>query len=412
MKYVVILGDGMPDYPIEELDGRTPLAYARTPNMDKLAKYGEVGMVRSVPPDMPPGSDVANLSVMGYDPARYYTGRSPIEAAAMGVELAENDLAFRCNLVTLSGDEPYEQRIMVDYSAGEIDTAEAREIINLVAAELGSGIFNFYPGVSYRHLLVWREGPDPGGFNLTPPHDITGKAIGACLPGGEYGEVLLELMKRSSAILPGHPVNRARAFGGLRTANSIWLWGQGRKPRLDSFSGKYGLEGAVISAVDLIKGLGLLAGLEVAEVAGATGTITTNFMGKACKSLEVLVEGADFVFIHVEAPDEAGHHGDLQTKIKAIEEIDEKVVGEVLRGLEEFPDYRLMILSDHPTPLSLRTHTAEPVPFCIYQGKGGLRKSWGKSEARNPRGAFDESFAAEGIFIEEGHTLMSHFLGR
>jgi 2,3-bisphosphoglycerate-independent phosphoglycerate mutase len=401
VKYVVILGDGMPDFPLEELGGKTPLQYAHTPYMDKLAKYGKMGMVKTVPQGMPAGSDVANLSVMGYDPARYYTGRSPIEAVAMGVKLAQEDVAFRCNLVTLSGEGPYEQRSMLDYSAGEISTPEAREIMAAVKDRLGNEIFNFYTGVSYRHLMVWRGGPD--GFNLTPPHDITGKEISAYLLQGENSQVLLEFMKVSSTFLPGHPVNRERAARGLRPANSIWLWGQGRKSRLDSFREKYGLEGAVISAMDLIKGLGILAGFEVVDVPGATGNITTDFKGKARKALDVLLEGRDFVFIHVESPDEAGHQGDLEVKIRAIEEIDEKVVGEILRGLEEFQDYRLMVLSDHPTPLSLRTHTAEPVPFCIYKKEDPLK---------NPQGEFSESFAAKGMYMEEGFRLMNFFLGR
>ncbi|RJX28000.1 MAG: cofactor-independent phosphoglycerate mutase [Dethiobacter sp.] len=399
MKYIVILGDGMPDYPLEELGGKTPLQYARTPYMDKLAKQGEMGMVKTVPQGMPAGSDVANLSVMGYDPARYYTGRSPIEAVAMGVKLAEEDMAFRCNLVTLSGEGPYKKRRMLDYSSDEISTPEAREIIEEVAARLGNETFNFYTGISYRHLMVWRGGPD--GFDLTPPHDITGKEIAAYLPEGENGPVLLRFMEESCSFLPEHTVNRERQSRGLRPANSIWLWGQGRRPRLDSFKEKYGVEGAVISAVDLIKGLGILAGLEVVNVPGATGNISTNFRGKALKAVEALKEGRDFVFIHIEAPDEAGHRGELEIKIRAIEEIDEKVVGEVLRGLEEFPEYRLMVLSDHPTPLTLRTHTAEPVPFCIYN-KGDAVK--------NPQGEFSESFAAGGVFFPEGYRLMDHFL--
>ena len=401
MKYVIVLGDGMPDYPLEELGGKTPLAYARTPNMDKLARYGETGLVVNIPPGMPPGSDVANLSVMGYDPARYYTGRSPLEAAAMGVELEENDLALRCNLVTLSKKGSYEEKIMEDYSAGEISTPEAEEIIKAVESELGSEIFSFHPGVSYRHLLLWRGGPPPEALVLTPPHDILGKAIAPYLPRGEQSEILLDFMKRSSAFLPEHPVNKERAARGLPVADSIWLWGQGRKPRLDSFREKYGLQGAVISAVDLIKGLGVLIGLAAPFVPGATGNIHTNFRGKACKALELLQEGLNFVFIHVEAPDEAGHQGDIQGKIKAIEEIDAKVVGELLRGLESFPAFRLMVLSDHPTPICLRTHTAEAVPFCIYQ-KG--------SSIINPQGEFSEGFAAGGLFLEKGHLLMDLFL--
>ena len=403
VKYVVILGDGMPDYPLEELGGKTPLVYARSPHMDQLAKCGEVGLVSNVPPGMPAGSDVANLSVLGYDPEKYYTGRSPIEAVAMGVELAEDDVAFRCNLVTLSGKGPYRLRNMQDYSAGEISTAEAREIIKEVAGRLGNDVFNFYPGVSYRHLMTWQGGPDPAAFNLTPPHDITGKDITAYLPQGENAPVLLDFMEKSSVFLPGHPVNKERAARGLKTANSIWLWGQGRKPRLDSFLEKYGLKGAVISAVDLIKGLGILAGLEAADVPGATGNIDTNFSGKAQAALKMLQNGLDFVFVHLEAPDEAGHQGDLQTKIKAIEKIDEQVVGEIIHGLEEFSDYRLLVLSDHPTPLSLRTHTADPVPFCIYR-KGGAVK--------NLQGKFSEGFVTQGSYIDKGYTLMDHFLER
>lgn len=404
MKYVVILGDGMPDYPLDELEGKTPLEYARTPNMDKLAKYGEIGTVGTVPQGMPAGSDVANLSVLGYNPAKYYTGRSPIEAVAMGVKLEEKDVAFRCNLVTLSDVEPYNSKKMIDYSAGEVSTSEAREIIGVVSQRLGNEIYNFYPGVSYRHLMVWRGGPDPNCFNLTPPHDIAGKKIASYLPQGENSEVLLDFMESSAVFLPEHRVNKERLAKGLRPVNSIWLWGEGRKPSLDSFREKYGLEGTVISAVDLIKGLGILAGLEAADLPGATGTISTDFKGKAERALNELQSGRDFVFIHVEAPDEAGHQGELETKIKAIEEIDEKVVGEVMRGLEEFPEYGVMVLADHPTPLSLRTHTAEPVPFCIYKN--------GALEKKESQGEFSESFAAKGIFLEEGYRLMDYFLKR
>jgi 2,3-bisphosphoglycerate-independent phosphoglycerate mutase len=436
MKYVVILGDGMPDYPLEEFGGKTPLEYALTPNMDKLAKRGETGMVRTVPQGMPAGSDVANLSVMGYDPARYYTGRSPIEAVAMGVELAEEDVSFRCNLVTLSNEEPYQSKSMADYSAGEISTPEAGKIMADVEKNFGSDVFNFFAGVSYRHLMVWRNGPDPASFNLTPPHDIAGKEIAPYLPRGEHSGVLLELIEKSSAFLPEHPVNKERLARGQRPANSIWLWGEGRKPRLDSFREKYGLEGTVISAVDLIKGLGILAGLEAADLPGVTGTINTDFKGKALRALKELQDGKDFVFIHVEAPDEAGHQGELETKIKAIEEIDAKVVGEIMQGLEEFPEYGIMVLADHPTPLSLRTHTGEPVPFCIYknvvpnvapekrlQGKGRFQGgSQGGLQGESPgskgsrsgpeRGFSEASAAAGGIYLNEGHRLMDYFLAR
>lgn len=401
MKYLVILGDGMPDYPLDELDGKTPLQYARTPNMDKLAREGELGMVKSIPENMPPGSDVANLSIMGYDPARYYTGRAPIEAVAMGVELAPDDTAFRCNLVTLSTPETYAAKTMLDYSAGEINTDDAHLLINELAEKLGNSSFHFYPGVSYRHLMVWRGGPEQ--FDLTPPHDIYGKVIGDYLPKGTQSEKLLALMEGSYALLPGNKANQQRLARGLNVANSIWLWGQGRKPHLDSFADKYGLSGAVISAVDLIKGLGLCAGLEAVHLPGATGNIHTDFRGKAQKALEKLEEGLDFVYVHVEAPDEAGHQGDLETKIKAIEEIDEKVLGEVLRGMDAFPRLRLMLLSDHPTPLALRTHTAETVPYCIYN-----------SAAKQNNGAtsFCEAEAQKGPLFPQGHLLMDYFVGK
>ncbi len=399
MKYLVVLGDGMPDYPCAELGGKTPLQYAHTPQMDRLVQMGEFGMVKSVPDGMPPGSDVANLSIMGYDPARYYTGRAPIEAVAMGVELAAADTAFRCNLVTLSQEEPYAAKTMLDYSAGEIETAEAHILMNELAKRLGNGTFKFYPGISYRHLMVWRNGPQ--NFKQTPPHDIYGKVIGGYLPKGENGEKLLALMEQSYALLPRNPVNRERLARGANAANSIWLWGQGRKPNLNSFAHKYGLSGAVISAVDLIKGLGLCAGLEAVHLPGATGNIHTDFRGKAMKALEKLQEGLDFVFVHVEAPDEAGHQGDMETKIKAIEEIDEKVVGEVMRGLQDFPQSRLMVLSDHPTPLALRTHTSAAVPYCIYQGG---------TKITNPDATFCEAVAEKGPYFPYGHLLMDEFL--
>ncbi|MGI5822379.1 MAG: cofactor-independent phosphoglycerate mutase [Dethiobacteria bacterium] len=401
MKYAVVLGDGMPDERLEELGGKTPLQYARTPRLDQLARCGEVGLARTVPPGMPAGSDVANLAVLGYDPEKYYTGRSPLEAVAMGVELAADDLALRCNLVTLSEEEPYEERRMLDYSAGEISTAEAGELLITVRQKLGSGTFHFHAGVSYRHLLVWRGGAD--GFRLTPPHDITGQKIAAYLPRGKNSPLLSKFMQTSSTFLPDHPVNKKRRARGLQPANSIWLWGEGRKPHLDSFAVKYGLAGAVVSAVDLIKGLGMLAGLKVVEVPGATGNMHTNFKGKARGALKALQEGCDFVFIHIEAPDEAGHQGEFKVKVQAIEAIEDQVIGEILSGLEEFQDYKLMVLADHPTPVRLRTHTADPVPYCIYRKGDSLK---------NPQGAFNESFAAQGKYIARGYTLMDHFLAR
>lgn len=392
----------MADEPRPELDGKTPLQYARTPNMDFVAAYGEIGLVRTVPPGYPPGSDVANLSVMGYDPQKYYTGRAPLEAVSMGIGLGDGDVAFRCNLVTLSDAEPYEEREMVDYSAGGISTAEARELILFLNGKLGSEKHRFHPGVSYRHLLVWREGPAE--TQLTPPHDIPGMEVRAYLPAGVGDEVLKALMAQSAQLLAGHPVNRERRKRNERPANSIWFWGQGRRPALPQFRDLFGLEGVVISAVDLIKGIGLCAGLESIAVEGATGTINTNFRGKAVAALEALASGGDFALIHVEAPDEASHQGDLETKIRAIEEIDRRVLGEVLHGLKEIGPFRMMVLPDHPTPLRTRTHSAEPVPFAILRGDAGGYKV--------DRG-FDEVAAAQsGIYFRTGCELMPHFVGR
>jgi len=403
LKYLVLVGDGMADEPRPELDGMTPLQYARTPHMDLVAACGEIGQVRTVPAGYQPGSDVANLSVLGYDPQKYYTGRAPLEAVSMGIDLQERDVAFRCNLVTLTDAEPYEEREMVDYSAGEISTAEARELILFLDRELGSEALRFYPGVSYRHLLVWREGPVE--TRLTPPHDIPGMEVRAHLPAGVGDGVLKSLMVRSAELLAGHPVNRARRQRNERTANSIWFWGQGRRPALPPFRDLFGLQGAVISAVDLIKGIGLCAGLESIEVEGATGTIHTNFRGKAVAALNALASGADFVLIHVEAPDEASHHGDLETKIRAIEEIDQRVLGEVLRGARDIGPLRIMVLPDHPTPLRTRTHSADPVPFAILrEGTGGGRKA--------ERGFDEVSAARSGVYFRIGCKLMPYFIRR
>ncbi len=406
IKYAVILGDGMPDYPLDELGGMTPLQYAHTPNMDRLARIGKTGKVVTVPENMPPGSDVANLSVFGYDPIRYYTGRSPIEAVAMGIELGEDDVTFRCNLVTLSENEAYENKTMLDYSADEISTSEAAELIEELSLSLGNQNFAFYPGVSYRHLLVWRNAPDNLECTLTPPHDISGREIGEHLPAGKHSPALLNFMKESNRYIAEHPVNIKRRERGSQPANSIWLWGHGKRPYLDSFSKKYGLSGSVISAVDLIKGIGICAGLTAENVPGATGNIKTDFSSKARCALQVLHAGKDFVYVHVEAPDEAGHRGELETKIRAIEKIDQKVVQEIASGLDDFPDYRLMVLSDHPTPLSIRTHTSEAVPFCIVD-KGDRSQN-----SQNSQGQFSEDFAAQGMFFEQGYKLMDFFISR
>ena len=400
-KNIVILIDGAADDPIDALGGKTPLQAARKPALDSLAGRAEMGMVKTIPDGMPAGSDTANLSIFGYDPAEFYTGRSSLEAASMGVHLAENDITFRCNLVTLSEAASYPDRVMVDYSAGEIPTAQSRALIADLAAALGSADISFHPGISYRHLIVWENGPkDP---RLVPPHDISGREIGPHLPRGGGKDVLLDLMIRSLGILKDHPANKAREAAGLRPANAIWIWGEGRKPKLVPFSSKYGVEGSVISAVDLVKGIGVCAGLKIVDVPGATGNIHTNFAGKAAAALEELRGGRDFVYLHVEAPDECGHQGDVAGKVRSIELIDEKIIGPVLRGLEASgEEFRIMVLPDHPTPIARKTHTPEPVPFLIFA-----------SSVSSVTGAagFDEiSAAASGILVPAGHQLMGRFL--
>ena len=400
MKYAVVLGDGMADYRMPRLGHRTPLQYAHKPNIDYLAANGEIGIVRTIPEGLSPGSDTANLSVMGYDPKKYYTGRSPLEAVSMGVELTDADLAFRCNLVTLDIDGDYESAVMADYSSDEISTSESAELIDELNRQLSSDTVRFHAGISYRHCMVWHGGS--GTRKLTPPHDILGKRIAPYMPSGDNSDMFIGLMKKSHEILAGHPVNKSRISRGLRPANSIWLWGEGRKPALPGFAGKYGLSGSVIAAVDLIKGIGICAGLDVIEVEGATGNINTNFRGKAEAALKELNSGNDFVYIHIEAPDECGHRFEIENKVRSIELIDELVVGTLLEGLADYDDFSIMVLPDHPTPLSLRTHTADPVPYVIY------RKSCSK-----PSGVagYDEFEAQKtGIFIEHGHKLMDRFL--
>lgn len=401
MKYVVILADGAADYPIKELGNKTPLQAAQMPTIDFLARHGEVGLVKTIPEGMTPGSDTANLSVMGYDPAVYYTGRSPFEAISMGLKLADDDVTFRTNVVTLSDDEPYEEKTMLDHSSDEITTAEAKVLIEEVHKRLGTDEFSFYPGVSYRHILVWNKAPYD--FQLTPPHDIIGRKIKDYLPAGPYGEIFLKMMEESSEFLSEHPVNKDRIARGLRSANSIWIWGEGKRPALSSFYDKYKLRGSVISAVDLIKGLGICAGLESIDVEGATGNVHTNFAGKTQAALKAMEQGQDFVYLHFEAPDEAGHRFELDNKVKSLEYIDEQVVKPILQGLEKMgEDYSIMILPDHPTPLSLRTHTAEPVPYLIYRSTDQTEKA---------EQVYDEACAAQtGIFLAEGHRLMDRFL--
>jgi 2,3-bisphosphoglycerate-independent phosphoglycerate mutase len=401
MKYLVVLGDGMADYPVAELAGKTPLQCSRKPNIDRLAGISEVGLVRTVPPGLPPGSDVANLSVMGYDPQTFYTGRSPIEAVSMGVDLKNNDVAFRCNLVTLSAEPEYEAKMMIDYSSDEISSAEAGELIAGIAAQMNSNSFAFYPGISYRHLMVWHDGPVDS--ELTPPHDISAKNIKSYLPKGNGAPILLDLMRRSRAILEEHQVNRERVARGLRPATSIWLWGQGKKPNIPSFYEKYRLHGSVISAVDLAKGLGICAGLKVINVPGATGNVHTNFKGKAEAALQAFKEGQDFVYLHIEAPDEAGHRGEIDNKIKSIEKIDSEVLGLIMVELPKLTsEFKILVLPDHPTPLSLKTHVPDPVPYIIYQSNH--LKNSGIDNYN------EETVRQSGIQIEKGFTLMDHFI--
>jgi 2,3-bisphosphoglycerate-independent phosphoglycerate mutase len=358
MKLVILLGDGMADHPIEALDGKTPLEAAKTPNMDRIAREGRGGLAVNVPAGMPPGSDVANLSVMGYDPKRYYSGRAPLEAAAMGVPLGSEDVAFRCNLVNVD----LEKRIMVDYSAGHISSEEGKELITALTKTQPD--IRLYPGVSYRNLLVQEEN-DGLAAVCTPPHDISGQPIDEFLPKGEGSEVLRDMMLESIPVLAEHPVNLRRAKEGKRPANMIWLWGQGKAPSMPRFRELWGIEGAVISAVDLLKGMGVYAGLEVIDVPGATGVLDTNYEGKVRACLDAL-DRVDFVYLHVEAPDEMSHDGLLDKKIEAIRRFDARVVGPVLAGLEKSShDWRVMVLPDHPTPISIRTHTSEPVPVAM-----------------------------------------------
>lgn len=406
MKYVVVLSDGMADEAIAALGGKTPLAYAKTVNIDKMAPYSEIGLAKTIPLGCAKGSDTANLSVLGYDPRVYYFGRSPLEALSMGVELKDTDVTFRVNVVTLSEEEDnYEDKIILDHSADEITTEEADALIQTIQKHLGDEIRSFYTGVSYRHLLVWDKGSRS--VTLIPPHDILDKKIGDYKPQGEYSEIIWDLMKKSYELLNHHPINEARRRQGLRPANSIWLWGEGIKPQLPSFEEKYGVEGAVISAVDLIKGIGIGAEMTSIDVEGATGNVHTNYKGKADAAIKwLLEEDKDFIYIHLEGPDECGHRNELENKIKAIELIDEKVIGPVVEALENRNEaYRLMVLPDHPTPLSLRTHTDEPVPFMIYDST--------KKELHSKAVCYHEEDAKKtGLMIEEGHTLMSYFINK
>ena len=400
MKYIVIVGDGMADRPLEELGGKTPLQKAYTPNMDKLAATSILGKVRTVPEGMHPGSDVANLSILGYDPAKYYSGRAPLEAASIGVELRPNDVAFRCNLVTLKYNRDKTRAVMEDYSSGHISSDEAAELIKEVSSQLGTKTISFYPGVSYRHLMVWADGSTD--IECVPPHDMLGKEIIDYLPVGTGEEVIRKIMMDSFDILDSHPVNRKRVRDGKNPGNSVWLWGQGRRPQMPTFHEKYGISGALVSAVDLTKGLGIYAGFEILKVPGMTGYLDTNYQGKTDAAIEAL-KITDFVYLHVEAPDEAGHSGNCKDKIRAIEDFDKYIVGGVLAGMKTFSEYRIMVLPDHATPVALRTHSAEPVPFMIYDSR--LQKS-------NAASAYDETITERDdiLVFDEGYKLMEYFI--
>lgn len=399
MKYLVLLCDGMADYKFEGLGNKTPMMLANKPNMDRLAKTATVGLAKTVADNLKPGSDVANLSVMGYDPAECYTGRSPLEAASIGIALTDTDVTLRCNLVTLSDEESYEDKTMVDYSAGDISSAEAAEIIKSVQEALGNEIYSFYSGVSYRHCLVVKNGTVNLG-NMTPPHDISGKVIGKYLSKHENAAPLIDLMKKSVAVLKDHPTNLKRIAEGKRPANSIWLWGEGTKPQMQSFYDKFGVKAGIVSAVDLIKGIGKLAKCEVAEVKGATGYIDTDFEGKANAAKE-LFKTNDLVYVHVEAPDECGHRGEAENKVKAIEFIDRRILSTLIDELEKYGEYRILIMPDHPTPLITMTHARDPVPFLIYDNK----------KPTNGVDCFTEENAAlTGVYYDHGPDIMKVLL--
>ncbi|MDI6853897.1 MAG: cofactor-independent phosphoglycerate mutase [Deltaproteobacteria bacterium] len=396
MKYIILIGDGMGDYPIPELGGKTPLEAADTPHMDKLARRGELGLARTIPPGMEPGSDIANLAIMGYDPAKYHTGRAPLEAAALGVALAPNEVAFRCNLVTIRAEQS--GLYMEDYAAGHISSEDARELIKALEAELGADGRHFYPGVSYRHLLVWDQGD--AGWKTYPPHDLTGQEVGRLFQHEGPAAPLWDLIKASWRVLQTNDLNMWRRMEGKKPANSIWLWGQGKAPQLPTLKERFGLSGAVISAVDLIRGIGLYAGLTPIKVPGATGYLDTNYEGKVNAALEALKD-KDFVFIHVEAPDEAGHKGELQLKLQAIEDFDRRVVGPLLEGLNGLGDHRVLVMCDHLTPISVKTHTPEPVPFVLYDSRmqGDCDRQYSEAAAQS-----------SGLILEQGADLLPRLL--
>lgn len=396
-KYIVVLGDGMADEPIEKLGGKTPLAFAETPAMDRLSKRGEIGLVHTIPEGMKPGSDTANLSVLGYDPKRYYSGRSPLEALSIGVPMKDTDVALRCNIVTLSEEEvPFEEQTIIDHSSGEISTEDCAQLLEAVKKELENETYQFYVGTSYRHCLIWNHGSV---LELSQPHDVLGQVIGQYLPADEK---LLYMMKRSYEILVNHPINIERKKQGLNPANCCWFWGAGTKPMLSSFQEKNGLKGMMVSAVDLLKGIAVGAGMGVAKVEGANGGLHTNYEGKVHAALEALKEGYDFVYIHVEAPDEMGHQGSVEKKVQAIAYLDQRVIGPLTAALDqEKSPYRLLVMPDHPTPIRVRTHTADSVPYLLYDSTVPREETWN----------YNEKEAGEsGNFVPLGHKIIDKLL--
>ncbi|MCI7789980.1 MAG: cofactor-independent phosphoglycerate mutase [Lachnospiraceae bacterium] len=394
MKYVVVLGDGMADEPIEQLGGKTPLEYADTPNLDRLSKLSEIGLVHTIPDGMKPGSDTANLSVLGYDPKKYYSGRSPLEALSIGVPMKDTDVALRCNIVTISDDDvPFEEKTIIDHSSGEISTEDCAVLVEAVRKELENETYHFYVGTSYRHCLIWDKGEV---IDLVQPHDVLGQVIGPNLP---QDETLRYMMKRSYEILKDHPLNIERKKQGLNPANCCWFWGAGTKPMLSSFEEKTGKKGKMISAVDLLKGIAVGAYMSVADVEGANGGLHTNYEGKMQAAVDALTKEAyDFVYVHVEAPDEMGHQGSVEKKVKAIEYLDQRVIGPLESKLkEQNVDFRMLVLPDHPTPIRVRTHTNKEVPYMLYDSTDEQNKTWNYNEQEG---------AASGNYVAEGHKLI------
>ncbi|MCM1039611.1 MAG: cofactor-independent phosphoglycerate mutase [Ruminococcus sp.] len=397
-KYIIVLGDGMADEPIGSLDGKTPLAYAATPAMDELSKKAEIGMVHTIPEGMKPGSDTANLSVLGYDPAKYYSGRSPLEALSIGVPMKDTDIALRCNIVTISEEDvPFAQRTIIDHSSGEISTQDCAVLLDAVRKELESETYRFYVGTSYRHCLIWDKGEV---VELTPPHDVLTQVIGQYLPADE---TLRRMMEKSYDILVNHPINIERKKQGLHPANCCWFWGAGTKPMLSSFEEKTGKKGMMVSAVDLLKGIAIGAGMGVAHVEGANGGLHTNYAGKAQAALDALLkDGYDFAYIHLEAPDEMGHQGSAERKVQAIEYLDGRIVAPLKKALDEAgASYRMLILPDHPTPVRVRTHTSDSVPYLLYDSDNELDKTWNYNE---------KEAGISGNFFAKGHMLIDHLL--